>query len=165
MGLIVTSVCLVSLALSIHAPRGEVSTTIDFVMISSPLDEHKALHTWVNRQQYQMQHQQDKASRNQTERTPEPGTCTPEMTREEARSSPKPDQQGPAVSATGDLRETVEVPSQDTEVTKVEEGNLKTTDQTMIPNQIIRPRDGKLVEQPERKTERGLLFMIAPAVV
>ena len=66
-GLIVASVCLVSLALSLHAPRGEVSTTIDFVMISSPLDEHKALHTWVNRQQYQMQHQQDKASRNKTE--------------------------------------------------------------------------------------------------
>ena len=47
-GLIVASVCLVSLALSVHAPRGEVSTTIDFVMISSPLDEHKALHTRVN---------------------------------------------------------------------------------------------------------------------
>ena len=47
-GLIVTSVCLVSLALSAHAPRGEVSTTIDFVMISSPLDGHETLHTRIN---------------------------------------------------------------------------------------------------------------------
>ena len=87
------------------------------------------------------------------------------MTREEARSSPKPNQQGPAVSTTGDLRETAEVPSKDPEVTKVEEGNLKMTDQTMIPNQIIRPGDGKLAEQQERKTERSLLFMITAGVV
>ena len=83
-GLIVASVCLVSLALSVHTPRWEVSTTIDFVMISSPLDEHKALHTRIKGQQYRMQHQQDKASRNQTEQTPEPRTYTPEMMREES---------------------------------------------------------------------------------
>ena len=47
-GLIVASVCFVCLALSIHAPRGEVSTTIDFVIVSSPLDGHKALHTRIN---------------------------------------------------------------------------------------------------------------------
>ena len=64
------------------------------------------------------------------------------MTREEARSSPKPNQQGPAVSATGDLTEASEVPIKDPEVTKVEEGNLEVTDQTTIPNQIIKPRDG-----------------------
>ena len=45
--------------------------------------------------------------------------------------------------------ETAEVPSKDPEVTKVEEGNLKMTDQTMILNQIIRPRDSKLAEQQE----------------
>ena len=47
--LIVVSVCFVCLALSIHAPREEVSTTIDFVMISSPLDGHKALHTQIKK--------------------------------------------------------------------------------------------------------------------
>ena len=52
-GLIVASVCFVCLALSIHAPRGEVSTTIDFVMISSPLDGHETLHTRINERQYQ----------------------------------------------------------------------------------------------------------------
>ena len=46
--LIVTSVCYVCLELSIHAPRGEVNTTIDFVMVSFPLDGHKALHTQIN---------------------------------------------------------------------------------------------------------------------
>ena len=50
-------------------------------------------------------------------------------------------------------------------MTGVEKGNLKVTDQTTIPNQIIRPRDGKLAEQQERKTERSLLFMIAAGVV
>ena len=87
------------------------------------------------------------------------------MTREEARSSPKPNQQGPAVSATGDLTEASEVRSKDPEVTEVEEGNLKAMDQTTIQNQIIKPRDGKLAEQQEQKTERSLLFMIASGVV
>ena len=61
--------------------------------------------------------------------------------------------------------EALEVPSKDPEVTGVEEGNLKVTDETTIPNQILRPRDGKLAEQQERKTERSLLFMIAAGVV
>ena len=87
------------------------------------------------------------------------------MMREEARSSPEADQQGPAVPATGDLRETAEFPSKDSEVNKIKGGNLKTTDQTRILNQIIKPRDGKLAEQQERKTERSLLFMIAAGVV
>ena len=87
------------------------------------------------------------------------------MTREEARSSPKPNQRGPAISAAGDLTEALEVPSRDPEVTKVEGGNLKAMDQTTVPNQIIRLRDGKLAGQQERKTERSLLFMIATGVV
>ena len=61
--------------------------------------------------------------------------------------------------------ETAEVPSKDPEVTEVEEGNLKVTDQTTIPTQIIRSRDGKLAGPQERKTERSLLFMIAAGVV
>ena len=36
----------------------------------------------------------------------------------------------------------------------MEEGNLKETDQTTIPNQIIKPRDGKLAEQQEQKIAR-----------
>ena len=43
-GLIVASVCFVCLALSIHAPRGEVSTIIDFMIASSSLEGHKAPH-------------------------------------------------------------------------------------------------------------------------
>ena len=54
--LIVASVCSVCLALSIHAPRGEVNTIIDFMMVSSPLDRHKAPHTQINEQQYQTQY-------------------------------------------------------------------------------------------------------------
>ena len=44
----VTSVCSVCLALSIHAPRGEVNTIIDFMMVSSPLEWHKAPHILTN---------------------------------------------------------------------------------------------------------------------
>ena len=47
----------------------------------------------------------------------------------------------------------------------MEEGILEVMDQTMISNQIIKPRDGKLAERQERKTERSLLFMIASGVV
>ena len=50
-------------------------------------------------------------------------------------------------------------------MTVVEEGNLKSTDQTKIPNKIIGPKDGELAGQQERKTERSLLFMIAAGVV
>ena len=46
--LIVTSVCSVCLALSIHAHRGEVNTIIDFMMVSSPLERHKAPHIQTN---------------------------------------------------------------------------------------------------------------------
>ena len=81
-----------------------------------------------------MQHQQDKASRNKTKQTPEPETCTPEMSREEAWTGPKLNQQGPATSAAGDLMEASEVLRRDPEGTVVEEGNQKVTDQTMIPN-------------------------------
>ena len=43
------------------------------------------------------------------------------MTREEARTGPKLNQQGPAASAAGDLMEALEVLSGDPEVTMVEE--------------------------------------------
>ena len=46
--LIVTSVCYVCLALSIHAPRGEVNTIIDFMMVSIPPEGHKAPHIQIN---------------------------------------------------------------------------------------------------------------------
>ena len=71
------------------------------------------------------------------------------MMREEAQSSPKPNQRGPAISAAGDLTEASEVPSRDLEVTIVEEGNLKAMDQTKIPNQIIGSKDGELAGQQE----------------
>ena len=61
--------------------------------------------------------------------------------------------------------EALEVPSRDPEVTKRKEGNLKATDQTKIPNQIIRPKGGRLAGQQDRKTEKSLLFMIAAGVV
>ena len=39
---IVTFVCSVCLALSIHAPREKVNTIIDFMMVPFPLERHKA---------------------------------------------------------------------------------------------------------------------------
>ena len=94
-----------------------------------------------------MQHQQDKAARNKMKQTPEPETCTPRMTREEARTDPKLNQQGPVTSAAGDLMEASEVLRRDPEVTVVEEGNLKAMDQTKIPNQIIGSKNGELAGQ------------------
>ena len=49
--LIVALVWLVCLALSIHALREEVNTIIDFMMVSSPLEWHKAHHIQVNCQE------------------------------------------------------------------------------------------------------------------
>ena len=46
--LIVASVCFVCLALSIHAPRGEVNTIIDSMMVSSPLQRHRTLQIQIN---------------------------------------------------------------------------------------------------------------------
>ena len=41
--------------------------TIDFVMISSPLDSQEILHARINERQYPTRHQQNQASRNWTE--------------------------------------------------------------------------------------------------
>ena len=87
------------------------------------------------------------------------------MIGKEARLSPKPSLQEPTTFATGDPTETLGVRRKEPEVTKMEEGILEVMDQTTTPNQIIKPRDGKLAEQQERKTERSLLFMIASGIV
>ena len=52
---IVALVWLVCLALSIHALREEVNTIIDFMMVSSPLEQHKALYILTNERQHQTQ--------------------------------------------------------------------------------------------------------------
>ena len=51
------------------------------------------------------------------------------------------------------------------EAPELEGGILEEMDQTTTLNQIIKPRDSKLAEQQEQKTERSLLFMIASGVV
>ena len=83
----------------------------------------------------------------------------------EARLSPKPSLQEPTTFATGDPTETPGVRVKELEVTKMEEEILEAMDQTTTSKQIIKPRDGKLAEQQERKTERSLLFMIASSFV
>ena len=47
----------------------------------------------------------------------------------------------------------------------MEEEILEAMDQTTTSNQIIKPRDGKLAEQQEQRTESSLLFMTASGVV
>ena len=87
------------------------------------------------------------------------------MMGKEAQLSPKLSLQEPTTFATGDPTETPGVRSKEPEVTKMEEEILEVMDQTTTSNQIIKPRDGKLAEQQEQRTERSLLFMIALGVV
>ena len=122
--LIVASVCLVCLALSIHAPRGEVNTIIDFMMVSSPLEWHKAPYNLTNEQQNQTQsgktkaaaheatnsrtwqgrtswqgacqQHEDEISKKETKRTQELKTCTSQIQRvsRDPTSRPKGDLAG-----------------------------------------------------------------------
>ena len=78
------------------------------------------------------------------------------MMGKEAQLSPKPSLQEPTTFATRDPTETPGVRSKEPEVTEMEKGTLEAMDQTMTSNQIIKPRDGKLAEQQEQKTERSL---------
>ena len=94
--------------------------TIDFVMISSPLDSHDTLHARINERQYQTRYQQKRASRNWIEQIPGSGICTLEVMEKEARLSPKPSLQEPTTFATGDPTETPGVWSKEPEVTKME---------------------------------------------
>ena len=87
------------------------------------------------------------------------------MVGKEAQLSPKPSLQEPTTFATGDPTETPGLRSKEPEVTKMEEEILEAMDQTTTSNQIIKPRDGKLAERQEQRTERSLLFMIASGVV
>ena len=78
------------------------------------------------------------------------------MMGKEARLSPKLSLQEPTTFATGDPTETPGVRSKEPEVTKMEDEILEAMDQTTTSNQIIKPRDGKLAERQEQKTERSL---------
>ena len=60
--LIVALVWLVCLTLSIQALREEVNTIIDFMMVSSPLERHKALYILTNKRQHQTQCKKTKAA-------------------------------------------------------------------------------------------------------
>ena len=67
----------------------------------------------------------------------------------EARPSPKPSLQEPITFVAGDPTEILGFPSEEPEVTEMEEGILEAMDQTTTSNQIIKPRDGKLAERQE----------------
>ena len=121
---IVALVWLVCLALSIHALREEVNTIIDFMMVSSPLERHKALYILTNERQHQTQcgkikavaheatnsriwqgrtswqgayqQHEDEISKNKTKRTQELKTCTSQIQRvsRDPTSRPKGDLAG-----------------------------------------------------------------------
>ena len=132
LGLMIVTICLI--------------TTIDFAMISSPLDSQEILHARINERHYPTRHQQNQASRYWTERIPESGICTPEMMGKEARLSPKPSLQEPTTGVTRSPTETAGTWSKEPEAPKIEGGILEEMDQTTTSNQIIKPRDGKLTE-------------------